>query len=64
MFLAPVAAPKKKTWGTPAQHKVFRAERMRIDYRKNFKFSLNFPNFKKIFFKTFKYFLKALKIFN
>ena len=46
MLLAPVAAP----WGGPGErsspeHKVFRAERMRIDCRKNFKFSLNFSKF-------------------
>ena len=35
MFLAPVAAPGGKSGGTPPEHKVFRAERMRIDCRKN-----------------------------
>ena len=42
MFLSPVVAPRGKTEGTPPQHKVFRAERIRIDCRKNFKFSLNY----------------------
>ena len=43
MFLAPIAAPGRKTGGIPPEHKVsFRAERMRIDYRKNLKFLLNF----------------------
>ena len=56
MFLAPVAAPRG-TGETPPEHKGFRAERMRIDCRKNFKFSLKFfPNFIKIFLKTFKIF--------
>ena len=46
MFLAPVAAPG---WGdrenVPPEHKYFRAERIRIDGRTNFKISLNFSKF-------------------
>ena len=45
MFLAPVAALGGKTRGTPPKHKVFRAERMRIDCRENLKFLLNFSKF-------------------
>ena len=63
MFLAPVAAPGG-TGGTPPEHKVFRAERMRIDCRKNLKFLKFFQILIKIFLKTFKIFLKAFKIFN
>ena len=44
MFLTPVAAPGGKPGKRP-QHKVCRAERMRIDYRKNLKFSLNVSKF-------------------
>ena len=44
MFLTPVAAPGGNR-GTPPEHKVCRGERMRIDSRKNLKFSLNFLNF-------------------
>ena len=58
MFLAPVAAPGGKSGGTPPEHKVFRAERMRIDCRKNLKFYLNFSKF---LLKTFINFLKAFK---
>ena len=64
MFLAPVAAPGGKTGGTPPEQKVFRAERMRIDCRKNLIFFKFFQIFIKIFLKTFKNFLKAFKIFN
>ena len=65
MFLAPVAAPGGKLGkAPPPEHKVCRGERMRIDWRKIFKFSLNFSNFLKIFLNTFKNFLKAFKIFN
>ena len=45
MFLAPVAAPGGKTEVTPSEHTVFRAERMKIVYRKNLKFSLKFSKF-------------------
>ena len=45
MFLAPVAAPEGKPGERPPEHKVVRAERMRIDFRKNLKFSLNFSTF-------------------
>ena len=46
MFLAPVAAPGGNQ-GTPPppEHKVCRDERMRIDCKKNLKFSLNFSKF-------------------
>ena len=44
MFLAKVAAPGG-IGGTPPEHKDFRAERMRIDCRKNLKFSLKFSKF-------------------
>ena len=66
MFLAPVAAPGEGgTGGTPPplEQKGYRAERMRIDCRKNLKFSLNFSKFFKIFLKPFKNFLKTFKIF-
>ena len=42
MFIAPVAAPGGGDRGTPPEHKVCRGERMRIDCKKNLKFSLNF----------------------
>ena len=46
MFLAPVAAPgERKPGERPPTQIYFRAERKRIDSRKNFKFSLNFSKF-------------------
>ena len=46
MFLAPVAAPRGGTEVTPTlEHIVCRVERMRIDCRKNLKFTLNFSKF-------------------
>ena len=41
MFLAPVAAPRRGTGGMPSEYKVFRAKRMRIECKKNSKFSFN-----------------------
>ena len=41
MFLAPVAAPRRGTGEMPSEYKVFRAQRMRIEFKKNSKFSLN-----------------------
>ena len=60
MFLAPVAAPGGKTGGTRSEHKVFRAEKMRISCRKNLKFLLNFSTFLlKFFLKNYQKFLKS-----
>ena len=43
MFLAPVAAPGGKPGKhSLPEHKDFRAERIRIECRKNLKFGLNF----------------------
>ena len=66
MFLAPVAAPGGKPGERPPppKHKVFRAERMRIDCMKNLKIFKFFQILIKMFLKTFKNFLKAFKIFN
>ena len=65
MFLAPVAAPGGKPGKRPPEHKVCRAERMRIQCRKKFKIFVQFFQiFIKIFLKTFKNFLKAFKSFN
>ena len=41
MFLAPVAGPGGNRGNAP-EHKVFRAERIRIDCKRNLKFLLNF----------------------
>ena len=59
MFLAPVAAPGGKPGERPPEHKDFRAERMRIDCRKNLKYLLNFSKFLLKFSKKFQKFLKS-----
>ena len=54
MFLAPVTAPGgKRGERAPNTLKVFRAERMKIDCRKNLNFFKFFQIFIKIFLKTF-----------
>ena len=53
MFLAPVAARGGDSGERPPEHKFFRAERMRIDCRKNFKISLYFSKFFLNFLKNF-----------
>ena len=47
----------------PPKHKFVRAEGMRINSRKNFNFSLNFPYFYENFLENSQNFLKSFKIF-
>ena len=68
--LSPRSGSRRETGVTPSKHKVFKAERMRIDYRENLKFSLNFPNivlnflknFQKISYKLLKYSINLPKV--
>ena len=68
--LSPSSGSRGKTGVTPSEHIIFIAERMKIDYRKNLKFSLKFSkfllnflkNFQKISYKLLKYSINLPKV--
>ena len=68
--LSPSTGSRGKTGVTPSEHKIFKTERIRIDYRKNLKIFVKIfqifikflENFQKISYKLLKYSINSPKV--